>query len=457
MKILKYTISLFLLCMALLGCEEDDNDFGFLDSATAPTNVAALFEVTPDNSGLVTITPSGEGASTFKVYLGDGTIEPVELKRGENVQHTYLEGSYTIKIEGFGITGLMTEVIQELVVSFRAPENLTITADIDSGNPFQINVSATADFAASFNVFFDSNNQNEEPTPLALDEMVSFEYSGVGDYTIKVVALSGGTETVEDTVDITINVPTELPIDFEVFDATKFIGFGGASAEVIDNPDTNGNSSAKVGQIVKGDPEVWAGVVITASSPIDFNSKKLIKLDVWSPRPGGKLLFKLENLDNPSDFIEKEVTLQGNSAWEEVTVDFSDIDTSIEYQKLVWFFDFGTVGDGSDNWTFYVDNIRQAIAPTGATGIAGTWKMASEAGSLGVGPAPGDVSWFSCDEGCVTARACYFDDLYVFGPDGSFSNILGSESWIEGWQGGGDTCGTPVTPHDGSNAIYWAS
>ena len=88
-----------------------------------------------------------------------------------------------------------------------------------------------------------------------------------------------------------------------------------------------------------------------------ISKKKLIKLDVWSPRPGGKLTFKIENGTDNKIFIEKEVTLKGNSAWEEVTIDFSDIDVSKTYQKLVWFFDIGTVGDGSSDWTFYVDNI----------------------------------------------------------------------------------------------------
>ena len=39
----------------------------------------------------------------------------------------------------------------------------------------------------------------------------------------------------------------------------------------------------------------------------------------------------------------------------------------------------------------------------------------------------------------------------MFGADGSFTNDRGSERWIENWQGGGDTCGVPVAPHDGSN------
>ena len=363
MKTLKYILTLFITSAVFFGCEEDDFE---LLSADAPSNIVAQFDIMPDNSGVVKITPNADGATTFRVYFGDGSNESVELKLGESVEHTYPEGTYQVRIEAKGVTGLTSNVIQDLVVMFRAPENLEVTAEIDPSNPFQINVSATADYASGFEVYFDTSNTNEDPTMLPLGGTVSFEYPAVGEYTIRVVALSGGAETAEATTPVTINVPTELPIDFEAFDESTFIGFGGASAAVIDNPDTNGNSSAKVGQIIKGAPEIWAGTVITTSAPIDFSSKKLMKLDVWSPRPGGKLLFKIENLNDGGIFIEKEVTLQGTSSWEEVAIDFSDIDTSNEYQKLVLFFDFGTAGDGSSDWTFYVDNIRQEIVPTGS-------------------------------------------------------------------------------------------
>ena len=73
------------------------------------------------------------------------------------------------------------------------------------------------------------------------------------------------------------------------------------------------------------------------------------------------------------------------------------------------------------------------------------------AGSLGVGPELGDMSWWSIDEAGVQERDCFYDDTYVFGSDGSFANVLGTETWIEVWQGGSDACGAPVAPHDGSN------
>ena len=88
--------------------------------------------------------------------------------------------------------------------------------------------------------------------------------------------------------------------------------------------------------------------------------------------------------------------------------------------------------------------------------LEGTWKMSPQAGAFGVGPNQGDMSWFSNSLADVTTRACFFDDLYIFNADGSFSNVLGTQSWIEGWQGGSDACGAPVAPHVSSNAAAWS-
>lgn len=340
-----------------ISCNQDDNDLSFIDGVVAPSDVNAVFKIAQDNSGIVTITPNAVGASNYSVNFGDGTKTTENVIQGKSITHTYTEGQYEVTIEAIGITGLTTSTTKNLVVSFRAPENLEVKTEIDPSNPFILNVSATADYATSFLVYFNTSNSNEVPADLQLGETVSFEYAGVGDYTIKVVALSGGVNTTQFIEDITISSPVTLPIGFEVFDSSKLIGFGGASANVVNNPDTNGNVSSKVAKTTKGGPEFWAGNVIITSAPINFSKKKIIKLDVWSPRAGGKLLFKIENLTDSNTFIEKEVTLKGNSAWEEVTIDFSDIDVSKTYQKLVWFFDFGTVGAGGSNWTFYVDNI----------------------------------------------------------------------------------------------------
>ena len=99
-------------------------------------------------------------------------------------------------------------------------------------------------------------------------------------------------------------------------------------------------------------------------------------------------------------------------------------------------------------WTF-----RFAKEPESP--LLGKWKLAGE-GAAGVGPAEGDISWWSADAAAVTIRDCWFDDVYEFNADGSFRNIVGDATWLEPFQGvTGETCGAPVAPHDGSNgAIY---
>ena len=93
--------------------------------------------------------------------------------------------------------------------------------------------------------------------------------------------------------------------------------------------------------------------------------------------------------------------------------------------------------------------------PTGDLGpLEGKWKL----DFAGVGPSQEDASSFFniSDTGPDGPRACWFDDLYEFGADGSFGNVQGGETWLEAWQSGvADACGVPVAPHDGSNnAIF---
>jgi hypothetical protein len=108
-----------------------------------------------------------------------------------------------------------------------------------------------------------------------------------------------------------------------------------------------------------------------------------------------------------------------------------------------------TVEAGDGVWWNY--KIVKTAGPAEPSPIAGTWYMAQSDGSLGVGPAEFDVSWWNNDAGVTALRACYFDDAYVFGADGSFTNVQDGDTWLEPWQSGGaEECGAPVAPHDGS-------
>ena len=362
MKKINYIYSAICMLLFSIGCSDDVVDLSFADADNlpAPANVSATLNVSQDNSGTVSITPSGANTSEFEINYGDGTEETVTLTTGQSTEHIYTEGNYDIQVIASGIGNQKTTAIVPLMLSFRAPENVEITADVDASNPFQINVSATADYAASFEVYF-GEGDNEEPTPLGLEATVSHEYAAVGDYTIRVVALSGGTQTSETTTEVTISKPTNLPIDFEIFDTSVISGFDGGVMTVIDNPDiSDGNGSSKVGQIVKNAGQVWGGNVITLSSPIDFSEKKVLKMKVWSPRIGTNVLFKVENLTEATINYEQQVATTTANTWEEIAFDYSEINDTNEYQKIIMIFDNGTMGDGSSDFTFYVDDIKQA-------------------------------------------------------------------------------------------------
>ena len=361
MKTINKIFTILFVFTAFVSCKEDfleETDFGIV----APSNVSANFVITQDNSGLVTITPSAEGALHFDITsFGDGSDSVTGIKPGTSVQHTFVEGTYDIQITATGLNNLKTSTTVPLTVSFRAPENLELKL---VPNALTLEVSATADYAAYFHVYFGIDG--EDPVELAVDSSVSFTYETGGDYDVKVIAFSGGTATTEKIETVTMFTETLLPIDFESFDKSVFISFGGTSHDVVSNPDKTGNDSETVGKVTKGAGETWAGNVITTTNPIsDLGVKNQIKLKVWSPRPGSSITMKLENIDD-ANINSGEITapVVGNSSWEEVVFDMSSIDTSKEYRKIVWFFDLGTVGEGGDEWTFYVDDFSQTAKVT---------------------------------------------------------------------------------------------
>ncbi len=150
-----------------------------------------------------------------------------------------------------------------------------------------------------------------------------------------------------------------LPIDFQSTTyGYPFVNFGGATATVVDNPNPSGiNTSTKVGKMVKGAPEVWAGSFLELVNPIDFTVLRTFKVKVYSPRVGAKLLLKVENATNGGQNYEKEATTTTANAWEELTFDYTAIPFGF-YSRVVLIFDLGTAGDGSPNFTFYFDDIR---------------------------------------------------------------------------------------------------
>ena len=111
-----------------------------------------------------------------------------------------------------------------------------------------------------------------------------------------------------------------------------------------------------------------------------------------------------------------------------------------------------TVGDDGS-----VEGSTSFDVGTPPSPFAGTWVLAPIAGALKTGGGINDGGWWSSPAEAVVDRACLFDDQYIFHEDGTFENVLETETWLEPWQGTDpEACGTPVAPHDGSGTASWS-
>jgi hypothetical protein len=360
MKRMKYILSLSILLVTLIGCtKEKFEDVSFVPAGKAPDSLSVLFEITQDNTGLVTITPNGVGPVSYDVFYGHGPATPVKVDAGKNTTHVYPEGVYNVKLVGYAVNGKSTEMTKQLTVAFRAPENLQVTATIDPANNYKVNVSATALYETNFKVFF-GENPNETPVTFLEGQTVSYTYAATGTYNVRVVAQSGGAATSQQIVPVTIVDPILLPLTFESPTINyNWFNFDGGNVTVINNPQANGiNTSSKVARMVKNAGQPWGGSFLTLSANIDFSANKIFRMKVFSPRVGAKVLLKVENSANGAINFEKEVFTTVANAWEDLVFDYRTINAAQNYNRIVLIFDNGTIGNGSANFTFLFDDIR---------------------------------------------------------------------------------------------------
>lgn len=380
MKPFLYKFSIIMLLITSAACNKYDfNDVSFADSASTAGNLSVMFDITQDNTGLVTIFPNGEGAVSYDVYFGDATTSPAKIAAGKNVQHTYVEGVYSVKIVAYNITGKTTEFTKQLTVSFRAPENMVANIAVDAGNSMKVNVSASALYETVFKVYF-GDVVNEVPVSMLEGETLSHTYAAPGTYTVKVVALSGGAASTTITKAVTVSAPVVLPITFEsTIINYAFVNFDGGNSTVVNNPSVTGiNTSAKVGKMVKNSGQTWGGSWIGLGKNIDFTNNKYVRMKVFSSRAGAKILFKVENSANAAISYEKEASTTVTNAWETLVWDFSGIDASKSYDHIVLIMDNGKMGDGTAGYTFYFDDIDVSnVSPLAQMDLPVTFDLAT--------------------------------------------------------------------------------
>ena len=145
-------------------------------------------------------------------------------------------------------------------------------------------------------------------------------------------------------------------IDFEA-NSPVFTGFGGNDFAAIINPDASGiNDSATVGSTMHG-AETWAGIETLLVDSLDFTTKNVMKIKVWSPT-AGTVKFKIEAQSDGGIVkeVDRMITAEQVNQWVELVFDFTGTGVDL-YDKMALFFDFGV----SSTQTFYFDDIEQAV------------------------------------------------------------------------------------------------
>lgn len=160
-------------------------------------------------------------------------------------------------------------------------------------------------------------------------------------------------------VDDSAATQVELPIGFESTTLTyDFLGFAGADSAIEANPMPTGiNPTSTVMRSTKTNgAEFFAGTFVNLDAPIDFSTSQKLRIKVLSPKSGIPIRVRLENVDN-SVGIELDSNTTTSNEWEELEWDFSGMDTSASFVRVVVFFEFvpGLPGDGS---TYYYDDIQ---------------------------------------------------------------------------------------------------
>ena len=372
------TIYKALIILIIISSCKDETNLDFLNDIALPSNVAANYIVTQDNSGLVTITPIAEGATSFDIDFGDGS-EPANLPNGDSIQHLYAEGIYTVGIIAYNLIGDTAEVTQELVMSFQAPQNLEVSIENDVAISRKVNIIATADFATTFQ-FYSGEDGIEQPVATGnIGDEISYNYEVPGTYSVKVVAIGGAIETTEYTEEFEVTeilAPITKAPSPPGRDANDVISMYSEQylQTTVDSYTTSWSVvtvqeevAIEANQTLVYRELAYAGI-ITESSPINAAAMEFVHIDVWSSDIND---FKLKFVDfngtgynGGIDNIEYEVTktLDTQGAWisyniplsEFIDVPFTDINQIVVSADPV-----GTV---------FIDNFYFYRAPTATPG-----------------------------------------------------------------------------------------
>ena len=370
MKIIKYTLRLCLIALTIISCTEDDNT-DYVKSIAAPTNVSAAVRVTQDNTGLVTITPLGEGVVSFTVNFGDGSEISQPINSGKSLEHVYAEGTYEAIIVATGLNGLTTTAVQNIVVSFKAPENLVVIIENDPAISKQVNVTATADFALSYEVYFGEPG-NDEPIVGNNGDTVSYQYQQAGTYTIRVVSMSAAVETTEYSEAFLVTAilqplaPAPTPTKAQS-DVVSIYSDSYTDPDPIDYYPNWGQTTTYTQIAVNGNNMIqYGGLTYQGidfnTVPVDASAMEYLHVDIWTADAFDAKISPISPGPNEAAYDLILTADQWNSFDIPISY-FTDLNASLDFSSI---FQFKFDGVPSGAGTIFVDNLYFYRSPAEA-------------------------------------------------------------------------------------------
>ena len=369
MKKLKTIYRALIILLVVTACTED-RSLDFLDSIKAPTNVAAVYSITQDNSGLVTITPTAEGASSFDIHFADTTVDPENVEAGKNVQHTYVEGIYDVKIVAYNANGDTTEAIQQLMVSFQAPKNLVVTLENDIAVSKQVNITANADFATSFE-FYSGEAGIAQPVATAnIGDALSYQYTTAGIYSVKVIAKGGAIETTEYTMEFEVTeilapiVSAGTPPARNEADVISIFSDAYTDVASTDLNPNWGQQTVYTAFDLNGDAMIqysnlnYQGIQIGATQ--DISTMEFLHLDVWTA-DATDIETYLISVATGEKLIKTSLT---KDAWTSINIPLSEF--TAQGLSINDIHQFKFVGAGS----VFIDNLYFYKAPSSGVSVS---------------------------------------------------------------------------------------
>ncbi len=305
--------------------------------AQDPTNVISVYSDQYDDIM----------GSDYNPNWGQVTVVSEEQIAGDN---TLLYAG--LNYQGLAL-GMNTDVSSKefLHLDYWTNNSTTLNIFLISGDAVEVPVSLSVPTAgwASVDIAL------SDFAPVDLTDIIQFKFDGDGDIYLDNLYFysEGGGGGVS------------LPLSFEDGFNPMIAFDGGASCAVVDNPDSNGNSSAKVLEFNKVVGAAWySGVVfdenLNGDPLIDLSNGTVFTLKFWSPKAGINVRFQLEGGTAPA--YESFVVVDEVNQWVDLVFDFTGVALESDtYPRFAFFpdFDTGNQNPVEEGVIYYIDDISQ--------------------------------------------------------------------------------------------------